>query len=132
MIGIDQRVTDDDVEERLQDLTSLWVDRAGDTFDSSTTSQTTDSWLGDSSEHVFLFGPVFGFSKSFAFSFTGHYETEICQQKTNYAFSLCDVGGWGEEPGRPQLPSTKYWYDMMQKLHFIFSGHMNKIENKWR
>ena len=49
VISVDERVSDDDVEECLQDLTSLRIDGGGDTFDTTTTSETTDSWFCDSS-----------------------------------------------------------------------------------
>jgi len=77
VIGIDQRIADDDVEERLQNLTSLWVDCAGDTFDSTTTSETSDSWLSDASENVFLFRSVLGLSKTFSLTLTRHYEVGV-------------------------------------------------------
>ena len=49
VISVDEGVADDDVEESLQNLTSLRIDGGRNTFDTTTTSETTDSWFCDSS-----------------------------------------------------------------------------------
>src|SRR5579871_1193583 len=48
VFSVGDSVTDDVFEEHLQDTTGFFVDQAGDTLDTTTTSQTADSWLGDS------------------------------------------------------------------------------------
>jgi hypothetical protein len=45
---VGDRVTDDILEEYLEDSTSLLVNEARDTLHTTTTSETADSWLGDS------------------------------------------------------------------------------------
>ena len=47
VLGVGDGITDDIFEENLQDATGLFVDEAGDTLYTTTTSQTTDSGLGD-------------------------------------------------------------------------------------
>ena len=47
VLGVGDGITDDILEENLQDATGLFVDEAGDTLYTTTTSQTTDSGLGD-------------------------------------------------------------------------------------
>ena len=47
VLGVGDGITDDVLKEHLQDTTGLFVDEARDTLDTSTTSQTTDSRLGD-------------------------------------------------------------------------------------
>ncbi len=48
VLGVGDRVTDDRLEERLEDSTGLLVDQARDTLDTTTTSQSTNSGLSDS------------------------------------------------------------------------------------
>ena len=47
VLGVGDGITDDVLKENLQDTTGLFVDEARDTLDTTTTSQTTDSGLGD-------------------------------------------------------------------------------------
>ena len=47
VLGVCDGVTDDVLEEHLQDTTGLFVDQSGDTLDTASASQTTDSGLGD-------------------------------------------------------------------------------------
>ena len=47
VLGVCDGVTDDVLEEHLQDTTGLFVDQSGDTLDTASTSQTADSGLGD-------------------------------------------------------------------------------------
>ncbi|CAL6036392.1 Conserved_hypothetical protein [Hexamita inflata] len=70
VISVDERVTDDNVEESLQDFTSLWIDGGADTLDTSSTSETTDSWLGDTSEDVLFLRSVLSFTEAFTLTFT--------------------------------------------------------------
>ena len=63
VVGVDERVADDDVEEGLQDLAGLRVDGGGNALDSSTTRETADCGLCDPSEYVFVFRPVLFFLK---------------------------------------------------------------------
>ena len=52
VLGVGDGVTDDVLEENLQDTASLFVDQTRDTFDTTTTSQTADSWLGNTLDVV--------------------------------------------------------------------------------
>jgi hypothetical protein len=52
VLGVGDRVTDNVLEENLEDSTSLFVDETGDTLDTTTTCETTDSRLGDSLDIV--------------------------------------------------------------------------------
>jgi len=47
MFSVSDRVTNDVLEEDLEDTTSLFVDETGDTLDTTTTSETTNSRLGN-------------------------------------------------------------------------------------
>ena len=49
---VGDRVTDDGLQERLEDSAGLLVDEPGDSLDSSTAGETTDGWLGDSLDVV--------------------------------------------------------------------------------
>ena len=52
VLGVGDGVTDDVLEEDLEDGAGLLVDEAGDTLDTTTTSETADSGLGDSLDVV--------------------------------------------------------------------------------
>jgi hypothetical protein len=52
VLGVGDRVTDDVLEEDLEDTASLLVDEARDTLDTATTSETTDCGLGDTLDVV--------------------------------------------------------------------------------
>lgn len=52
VLGVGDRVTDDVLKEDLKDTTSLFVDETGDTLDTTTTSETADSGLGDTLDVV--------------------------------------------------------------------------------
>eukprot|EP00040_Diaphanoeca_grandis_P019882 m.105336 g.105336 ORF g.105336 m.105336 type:complete len:122 (+) comp27638_c0_seq3:1133-1498(+) len=47
VLGVGDGITDDVLEEDLEDTTGLFVDKTGDTLDTTTSSETTDCWLGD-------------------------------------------------------------------------------------
>ncbi len=72
VIGVDQRVADDDVEERLEDLTCLWVDCRRDSLDTTTTGETADSRFRDSRKDVLLLRSVLGLAKTFSLTFSRH------------------------------------------------------------
>ena len=52
VLGISYGVTDDILEEHLEDTTGLFVDEARDTLDTSSTGKTTDGGLGDALDVV--------------------------------------------------------------------------------
>lgn len=52
MLGVGDGITDDVLQEHLQDTTGLLVDEARDSLHSTTTGQTTDCWLGDALDVV--------------------------------------------------------------------------------
>ena len=47
VLGVGDGITDDVLEEHLQDTTGLLVDKSGDTLDTTTAGQTADCGLGD-------------------------------------------------------------------------------------
>ena len=47
VLSVSDRVTDDVLQEDLEHTTGLFVDETGDTLHTTTTSETTDSGLGD-------------------------------------------------------------------------------------
>ena len=47
MFCVCDRITNDILEENLEDAPSLFIDQTRDTLDTATTSQTMDSRLGD-------------------------------------------------------------------------------------
>jgi hypothetical protein len=47
VFSISDRITNDILEESLQDTTSLLIDKTRDTLDASTTSETTNGGLGN-------------------------------------------------------------------------------------
>ena len=47
VLGVSDRVTDDVLEEDLEDATGLFVDKARDTLDTTTAGKTSDGGLGD-------------------------------------------------------------------------------------
>jgi hypothetical protein len=47
VLSVSDRVADDILEEHLEDSTSLLVNETRDTLHTTTTSETADSWLGD-------------------------------------------------------------------------------------
>lgn len=52
VLSVGDRVTDDVLEEDLEDTTGLLVDEAGDTLDTTTASETADSGLGNTLDVV--------------------------------------------------------------------------------
>jgi hypothetical protein len=52
VLGVGDRVTDNVLKEDLEHTTGLLVDETGDTLDTTTTSETADSGLGDTLDVV--------------------------------------------------------------------------------
>ena len=52
VLGVGDGVPDDVLKEDLEDSTGLLVDESRDTFHSTTTSETSNSWLGNSLDVV--------------------------------------------------------------------------------
>jgi len=52
VLGVGDGITDDVLEEDLEDGAGLLVDEAGDTLDTTTTGETTDGGLGDTLDVV--------------------------------------------------------------------------------
>merc|ERR1719377_305259 len=52
MFGVGDRVTENVLQERLQDTSRLIVDQRTDPLDATAASQTTDGWLGDAIDVV--------------------------------------------------------------------------------
>jgi len=69
VLGVCDRVTDNVLEEDLEDTSGFLVDQTGDTLDSSTTSKTTDGGLGDTLDVVSQDLPV-TLGSTFAETFT--------------------------------------------------------------
>ena len=81
VLGVGNGVTDHVLEEDLENTTSLLVDEARDTLDTTTASETTDGGLGDALDVVSQNLPVAlgaSLSETFAsFAATRHDETMI-------------------------------------------------------
>lgn len=52
VLSVGDRVTDNRLEEELEDTTGLVVDQTGDTLNTTTTRETADSGLGDTLDVV--------------------------------------------------------------------------------
>ena len=52
VFGVSDGITDNILQEHFQYTTSLFVYQAGDTLDTSPTSETTDGWLGNTLDVV--------------------------------------------------------------------------------
>ena len=52
VLSVSHGIPDDVLQEDLQDTAGLLVDEARDSFDTSTTSQTSNGWLGDALDVV--------------------------------------------------------------------------------
>jgi len=52
VLGVGYGITDDRLEERLEDTTGLFVDHGGDTLDTATTGETANGGLGDTLDVV--------------------------------------------------------------------------------
>jgi hypothetical protein len=52
VLSVGDGITDDTLEEGLQYTTGLFVDHGWNTLDTTTTSETSDSWLGDTLDVV--------------------------------------------------------------------------------
>ena len=69
MLGVGDGITDDILEEDLEDAAGLFVDEARDTFDTASTRETTDGGLGDTLDVITQhFAMTFGASLSEALS----------------------------------------------------------------
>ena len=79
MLGVGDGVADDGLQEDLENLASLFVDKARDPLHSSSTGQTTDSWPGDALEvfakiHPVARGASLPLEALFSFAAAGHDE----------------------------------------------------------
>lgn len=52
MLGVSDRISDNILEEDLEHSTGFFVDEAADTFDTTTTSETTDGLVGELSHEA--------------------------------------------------------------------------------
>ena len=84
VLGVGDGITDDVLQENLEDAASLLVDQAGNALDAAATSQTTDGRLGDALDVVtenlaMTFGASLAESLS-SFTTSGHDEKvdEVC------------------------------------------------------
>ena len=69
MLGVGDGITDDILEEHLEDAAGLFVDEARDTFDTASTRETADGGLGDTLDVITQhFAMTFGASLSEALS----------------------------------------------------------------
>ena len=91
VLGVGDGITDDVLEEDLEDTAGLLVDQAGDALDTTTASQTADGRLGDPLDVVpkdlpVALGAAFAQTLS-SFTTTGHIEM-ICEPTTQHQ---CDL-----------------------------------------
>ena len=82
VLGVGDGVTDDGLEEGLQDAAALLVDESRNALDSSTAGETTDGGLGDSLDVVpkdlaMAFGSSLAESLS-SFTSSGHVVLNLC------------------------------------------------------
>ena len=77
VVGVDERVTDDDVEEGLQDLAGLRVDGGGDSLHAASARETSDRGLGDAREDVLLLRSVLSLTKALTLTFTRHWRRGV-------------------------------------------------------
>ncbi|KYN08953.1 hypothetical protein ALC57_18919, partial [Trachymyrmex cornetzi] len=90
VFGVGNSIANNVLEEDLQHTSSLFVDQAGDTLDTTTSCQTTDSWLGDTLDVIAKNFPVTlrsSFSQSLSsLTATSHLESlryELADTKTD-------------------------------------------------
>jgi hypothetical protein len=86
VLGVGNGVADHVLEEHLEHAAGLFVDEAGDTLHSATTSQTADGWLGDALDVVtqhfaVTLGASFAESLS-SFAASGHDDGCCCWVET--------------------------------------------------
>ena len=58
MLGVGDGITDDVLEEHLQDTTGLFVDESRDTFDTTSACKTANGGLGDTLDVITKYLPV--------------------------------------------------------------------------
>jgi len=69
VLSVGDCITDDILKEDFQDTSGFFIDESGDTLDTTSASQTTDSWFGDTLDVITKNLPVtFGASLSKTFS----------------------------------------------------------------
>jgi len=85
VLGVGDGITDDVLQEHLQDTTGLLVDQARDTLDTTTAGQTTDCRLGDTLDVITQHLPVTlgaSLSQSLAsFATSRHIDSFVCDSK---------------------------------------------------
>ena len=52
MLGVGDGITDDIFQENFEDTTGLFVDESRDSFDATSSGQSSDGWLGDALDVV--------------------------------------------------------------------------------
>ena len=81
VLGVGDRITNDVLQEHLQNATRLLVDQTGDTLDTTSTGQSSDGWLGDTLDVITQHLPVTlgtTFAQTFAtFTATGHVDSKL-------------------------------------------------------
>ena len=90
VLGVGDGITDDILQENLEDTTGFFVDEARDTLDTTTTSQTTDSGLGDTldviTQHLTMtLGASLSQSLS-SFSTSRHVEVQMLNDSSSDRF----------------------------------------------
>ena len=78
VLGVGDSITDHVLQENLENATGLFVNQPGDTFHTTSSCQSSDSWLSDTLDVVTENFPVTlgtSFSKTFSsFSTSRHFE----------------------------------------------------------
>ena len=87
VLAVGDGITDDILQKYLQNSTGFFVDQARDTLDTSTSSKTTDCWLGDSldviTQHLAMpLGTPLSESLS-SFTTSRHYDSVVVNATTS-------------------------------------------------
>ena len=83
VLGVGDGITDDILEEDLEDAAGLFVDEARDTFDTASTRETTDGGLGDTLDII---------TKYFAMTLSASLSESLASLSTS-----CHLAGSGEK-----------------------------------
>jgi len=104
VLGVGDRVADDVLQENLEDTTSLFIDETRDTLDTTTTSKTTDSGLGDTLDVITKDLAVTlgsSLSQSFSsFSTAGH---DKSKQKNFFLSMIMELKGVVKQQNKPKF-----------------------------
>ena len=130
VFSVGDSVSDDILEEYLEDTTGFLVDKSGDSFDSSSTSKSTDGWLGDSLDIIskdltVTFGATLSKTLS-SFAATRHVDSMT--DRDCMAATSPEPHIWFQyvPPGRSRPKGHAIW--ATEKCRFIRSKRANRLQ----